>query len=319
MIHVDTLPIDVEDIRDWANGYKAMHALSWSKLGDLVDLPGGTLQPFCKGNYAGDNERIARVLWKFRQSEQSRSERLSGIPTDPGYFSTPTSERIAALIALAATGEMTVGGFGPGLGKTKTAEDFLGRISPAWLVTMDEVSRRTPAMVRKVEQEIGLNSKRSWVSAISAEVILFLRKRRATIIIDEANHLEYNSLEQLRAWSDATGVGICLLGNEELIARIETGRERDAYSRLNSRIAKRVVQNMAEEGDVVAFCDAWQIFDPAIRKLLMDVALRPGSGALRECRQIIKNASMAASEDGGMLELAHVRWAVEDRAVRIIR
>lgn len=319
MIHVDALPVDVEDIRDWANGYKAMHNLSWSKFGDLVGMPGGTLQPFCKGNYMGDNDRLARALFKFRQSEQSRSERLAGIPTDPGYFQTPTSDRIQGLLALAASGEITAGGFASGLGKTVTAQDFLGRVNPAWMVTMDVATARTNGMIRLVEKTIGSHSARSWPSAISAEIIFFLRKRRALLIVDEANHLEYRALEQLRAWHDATGVGICLLGNPELIARIEKGRESDVLARLNSRIIKRVTQMMPDEGDVVAFCDAWQLSDPAIRKLLLDVALRPGSGALRECRQIIKNASMAASEDGGKLELAHVRWAVEDRAVRIVR
>ena len=319
MINVDTLPVEVEEMRDWANGYKAMENISWAKFGDLVGVPGGTLQPFCKGNYGGDNPRVAREIFKFRQGVQNRLDQMDGIPIEPGYFDTPTSLRIRELLAVASSGEITVGAFGPGLGKTRTAVDFLGRVSPAWMATMDEMTKKPGAMVRLVEEAIGLRSVRNWPSVISAEIVRFLRKRKATLIVDEANHLTLAALEQLRSWHDATGVGLCLLGNEELIARIEVGRERDQLSRLNSRIAQRVVQPQPVEGDVIAFCDAWKLFDPGIRQALMEVALKPASGALRECRQIVVNASRLAAEDGGRLELAHVRWAIERRAIRIIR
>ncbi|SCW61553.1 hypothetical protein SAMN02927924_01674 [Sphingobium faniae] len=319
MIHVDELPVDIEEMREWANGYKAMENLSWNDLGAAMGIPGGTIQPFCKGNYGGKNDRIAREIFKFRQGVQNRREQTDGIPVEPGYFDTPTSLLIRELLAVASSGEITVGAFGPGMGKTKTAGDFLGRVSPCFMATIDEVSRDTNAMIRLVEEAIGLNCARSWPAAISVEIISFLRRRKATLIVDEANHLTFKALEQLRAWHDATGVGICLLGNEELIARIERGRERDAFARLNSRIAQRVVQPQPTEEDVLAFCDAWKLFDPGIRQTLIEVALRPGSGALRECRQIVVNASRIASEDGGRLQLAHVRWAIERRAIRIIR
>lgn len=319
MIHVDTLPVDVNDMRDWANGYKTMHGLSWQKMGDAMGIPAGTIQPFCKGNYAGRNDDIARKIFLFKQGVQNRDDQLLRLPVDPGYFETPTSLRIRELLAVASSGKITVGAFGPGLGKTLTAKDFLGRVSPVWMVTMDEVSKKTGAMIRTVEQGIGLKTSKNWPSLISAEIISYLRKRKATIIIDEANHLELGALEQLRAWHDATGVGICLLGNEELIARIESGPKRDQFGRLKRRISRSVVQNMPLEEDVTCFCEAWEIFDPTIRATLMDVAMQPGSGGLGECAMVVTDAVTIAGESGGHMEIAHVRWAIEQRQIRIIR
>lgn len=319
MIHVDSIPVDVEEMRDWANGYKATKQISWAAFGDLVDVPGGTLQPFCKGNYAGRNEPIAQKLFKFRQTERSRDDHRQGIPIDPGYIETPTSLRIRALIAEASTGTITVGGLSPGLGKTKTAEEALGRISPAWMVTLDEATVKPQQVIRALEKAIGLRCARNWPSYVFAEIISFLRKKRATLIIDEANHANFKSVELLRSLHDATDVGICLLGNEELISQIQTGKMRDAFGRLNSRISETVIQNTPEEEDVVCFLDAWKIGDPGIRKLLLDVAMRPGSGALREVRQIIKKASLFATDDDGQMQLAHVRWAIDRRAQRILR
>ncbi|RSU57219.1 AAA family ATPase [Sphingobium yanoikuyae] len=319
MIHVDTLPVDVADMIDWANGFKAMHGLSWEKFGELVDIKAGTLQPFCKGNYAGRNEDLARKIFKFKQAEESRTQHQAGIPVEPEFFECPTTLRVRAILAEAASGNMTAGGLGPGMCKTKTAQEFLGRVSPAWMITLDELTYDVGPVVRLVENAIGLKSNKNWASRVSADIIDFLRKKRALLIVDEANHASRKTLEQFRRWHDATGVGICLLGNEELITRLETGKERDAFGRLNSRISERLVQNMLEEDDIACFCDAWNIFNPGIRALLMDVALRPGSGGLRECRQIITKASVIATQDGGSLELAHVRWAYERRAIRIIR
>lgn len=319
MIQVDTPPVNVEDMRDWANGYREMHRLSWKEMGDLMNIPAGTIQPFCKGNYAGRNEDYARKILLFKQAEEGRANHKEGIPLNPGYFETPTSLRIRGLLAEASTGTITLGCFGPGLGKTVTAQDFLGRVSPAWMVTIDEVTSTTNAMIRAVEKGIGLNSRKNSSDAISGDIVDFLKKKRALLIIDEANHLERKALEQLRAWHDATKVGICLLGNEELIVRIEKGRERDAFARLNRRISERVVQNMPDEGDVIAFCDAWGLYDPGIRKLLTEVAMQAASGGLGECEQIITKASVIAQEDGGKLELAHVRWAKDRRVQRLLR
>lgn len=319
MIHVDTIPVDIDDMRDWANGYKAMHKLGWKPLSEVMNIAQSTIQAFCTGTYAGRNDEVARKVFLFKQGVENRADQLQRLPVDPGYFETPTALRIRELLAVASSGKITVGAFGPGLGKTLTAIDFLGRASPVFMVTMDEVTKKTGAMIRAVEKGIGLSSTKNWPSLISAEIISFLRKKRATIIIDEANHLELGALEQLRAWHDATGVGLCLLGNEELIARINGGPKRDQFARLKRRISRSVVQNMPVEDDVTCFCEAWEIFDPAIRMTLMDVAMQPGSGGLGECAMIISDAATIAAEGGGNMEIAHVRWAIEQRQIRIMR
>lgn len=315
---VDAIPVDVEAEREWANAYRSENGLSWSKFGEASGVPSGTLQPFCTGKYAGDNERIAREIARFRHGVAQRSEKRNGLPVDPGYFETPSSLLLWELLAVASSGEITLGAFAPGLGKTRTAEQFMSKVSPVYMLTLEDVTKDTKPMLRALAQAIGINIANLWPDQISAEIRRVLNKRKATIIVDEANHATMGTLEQLRQLNDKTGVGICLLGNEELLFRIEKNRNSQAYSRLNGRIYQRVVQNVPLEGDVTAFCAAWQLHDPKIIRALRDVALFPGSGGLRECRQIIVRASRLAAEDGGSLEYAHVRWAIEKRAVRNI-
>ncbi|MBB5987407.1 AAA family ATPase [Sphingobium lignivorans] len=317
MIHIDTLPIDVEEVRDWANAYRDSFSppLSWPKFGQSVGLPHGTLQPFCKGKYAGDNERIARQLYKFKQGLESRDAVRQSIPVDPGYFETPTSLLIRELLAVAHSGTITVGAFAPGLGKTYTAEDFTGRVQPVSMITLDGITGTRNGIIRATADALNVAQSR-WVSELNTLVVRHLRKAKGLLLIDEANHATPEALEQLRSWHDATGVGICLLGNEELLGKITSGV---SFARLKRRIRRSVVQQVPLEGDIIAFCDAWQISDIGIRALLKKQAMQGASGGLGELTQIVSDAAVLADEDGGRLELAHVQWAIQRRKIEIVR
>ncbi len=320
MINVSNLPIDVDEVRLWANGYRDMHQppLSWAKFSAESGVPAGTLQPFCKGTYQGDNERVARDLYRFRQAVDSRSARRLTIPTDPGYFETETSLRIRTLLSIAHMGMITVAATGPGTGKTITIRDYADRAQPVWISTMKPSTRRLNPMVMEVLRALGVDYKSQWVQGASRTVMERLRGRAGLLVIDEAQHLDVDSFEEIRSWHDETGVGVCLLGNEELLSRIETGRNRDAFGRLNRRIAQRHVQRLPLREDIDAFCAAWGLVDPAMHKFLEKIALTPGAGGLGECKMIVQSGSMLAASEQRGLTLADLRDAQLTRATRWI-
>ena len=203
---------------------------------------------------------------------------------------------------------------GPGTGKTMIAREYAAMAEPVWTVTLRASQKSLPSMVFAVQRALGIDIKWATVARASQEVVNRMRGRKGLLIVDEANHLTIEGAEELRAWHDETGIGICLLGNEELIARMESGSRSHQFARINSRIAQRHVQNLPVEGDVIAFCDAWGIADPGMRKLLTDVALTPGTGGLREIRQIVEMGSMLATDEGRPLELHDLRDAKSTRA-----
>lgn len=320
MINAMTVPIDVEEVRLWALDYREQQnpPLSWKKFSTECGIPDGTLQPFVTGKYQGDNMRVARDMFRFRQAVEARMQRQQTIPTDPGYFETETSLRIRSLLTIAHMGRITVAATGPGTGKTKTAEDYAERAQPVWYACMTRSTKKLTSMVMTVQEAIGLSTKHIWSSAASRQVSERMKGRRALLIVDEAQHLEWEALEEIRGWHDKVGVGICLMGNEELLHRIESGRHADAFARLNSRIAQRHVQRLPLAADVQIFCEAWQLTEPGIRTYLERIALTPGSGGLRECKMIVEAGCMlAASEERG-LTLADLRDAQSTRATRWI-
>ncbi len=321
MNNVKDIPVDVEEIRLWANGYRESFEpkLSWAKFSHACEVPAGTLQPFCKGTYQGDNDRIARDLFRFMQAVESRREHQQTIPTDPGYFETETSLRIRALLQIAHMGRITAVATGPGTGKTVTVKDYSERAGPVWPVTMMPSSSRLNSMINQVQKALSTDVRYGVMTNASRAVMERIRGRGGLLVIDEAQHLEYAALEEIRAWHDETGVGICLMGNTEMLARIESGRQSDAFARLNSRIAHRHVQPLSLKEDVVAFCDAWRIVDPAIRKYLEKIATTHAAGGLRECRMLVEAGSMLARADDRGLTVSDLRDAQATRATRWVR
>ncbi|MES2753132.1 MAG: AAA family ATPase [Pseudomonadota bacterium] len=314
MNNPDNMPIDIPEQRDWINSYKAEKELSWTQLASLCDIASGTLSTFGGGTYAGRNDKIAREVFKFRQTLYAKAERSEGLAVAPGYFETQTSKRLIGLLTIAHLGRITIGAMGPGTGKTITAREYQASNSSCWMATMKESTRSPNAMISRVLRAVGAPKTTGWGAQLSDYVAEQVRGKNGLLIIDEANHLTLQSLEEIRAWHDETGVGICLLGNEELLLRIRGGARRDAFGRLNSRIAESHIQNVSVPDDVDAFCDAWGLTAPAMRNMLMKIAQSPGSGGLRECRQIVERASMLAADDDRALTFADLRDAQSTRA-----
>jgi DNA transposition AAA+ family ATPase len=316
--NAENFPVDVDAERQWLNAHKAETGSSWTELQTQISIPAGTLSTWATGSYRGDQERVARAVFRYRQLLESQAERSHGILIEPGYFETPTSRRLTGLLIWAHRGRITVGATGPGTGKDMAANEYAGSVSNVTVVTMRPTDEKMPAMIARVLRALDVPPK-GRTRDMSHQVLEKVRGHRRLLVINEANHLETKALEEIRAWHDETGVGVCLLGNEELLMRIEGGAKRDAYARLNSRIAQRLIQNLPEEGDVTAFCDAWGLTNPAMRQMLMTIARTPGAGGLRECRQIVEQASMLAADENRALSFDDMRDAQSTRATRFIR
>lgn len=315
----DTFPVDIEETRQWATEERRLRGYSWSQFAGVTGLADSTLSLFCTGKYAGNNERVARALFRYRQMIEAQSQSAAGVPSDPGYFETPTSLRLRALLVIAQSGRITLAATGPGTGKTMTVEHYRNNVSNCWVATMKPTTKTLTAMISEVMRAVGGHGKGGWMRQLSHQIQDMVAGRHGLIVIDEANNLELEAIEELRAWHDATGVGLCLLGNEELMMRIEGGPRRDAYARLNSRIAQRHIQTLPMPGDVDAFCDAWGITDASSRRMLGQIAMTPGAGGLREMRQLVESGSMLAELDGRALTHADLKDAQATRATRHIR
>lgn len=323
MINVKDLPVDVEEMRLWLNGYREMSdpPMPWSQLAKESGIPAGTITTFAAGTYGAKDGggNVARKVFQFRQMVEAQSMRQSRLPTNPGYFDTRTSLRMLDLLEIAHSGRITVVGTGPGTGKTMTMDEYAERAGSVWRATMSPSTGSLLAMTQSVLAALGVEQRRLSKSDAAAMVATRIAGRKGLLVIDEGNWLTLESIEQLRYWHDITGVGVCIFGNEQLVQTIKTGPKRDQLARLLSRIANMHEQRTPLPEDVGAFCDAWGIEQPDIRRYLENIALTPDSGGLRECKQLIEAATMLAVADDRGLSISDLRDAQSERATRWIR
>jgi hypothetical protein len=112
MINVKDLPVDVEEMRLWLNGYRELSdpPMPWSQLAREASIPLGTITTFAAGTYGAKDGggNVARKVFQFRQSVEAQSMRQGKLPVNPGYFDTRTSLRMMELLEIAHGGRITV-------------------------------------------------------------------------------------------------------------------------------------------------------------------------------------------------------------------
>jgi DNA transposition AAA+ family ATPase len=115
------------------------------------------------------------------------------------------------------------------------------------------------------------------------------------IVIDEADHLDYPTLEELRILQEEVGIGLVLVGNNKIYTQLTGGRRNEDFARLFSRIAKRRGIHKTKQNDVKAIADAWAITGQGERDLLQQISERPGG--LRLLTKALKLAALYAKDE----------------------
>lgn len=319
----ENMPIDVDAMIAWLGAHRDRKSLSWSALATDSGIGAATMSAFMARSYNGSYENVARRVFQYKQKVESQDTRSVQALEAAPFIHMPTAKRVLFLLEWAHLGRIVVAGMGPGTCKTVAATHYKASVGDTvYLATIEPMAGSPSAMTAEVMRAMGITSRSGWGQQRSAQVQAHVDGRRALLIVDEANHLEWKALEQLRTWHDKTGLGIALLGNEELITTL-SGRDgklnRHAYARLNSRVAKRHLQDLPVPADVEAYCDHFEILEPEIRAMLIDIALAPGRGGLREVKYVLETAHMLAIGDDAPLSPEHFREAVGTRATTTLR
>ncbi|WP_066666991.1 MULTISPECIES: AAA family ATPase [unclassified Sphingomonas] len=307
MNNPENLPIDIDAERAWLKAHKDETGLSWSELSPKLGIKPGTLSQFPAGTYAGDNRKIAEQVYRYRQHLMNQAEIAVTMPDRPDYFETPTSRRILSMLSIAQRGRIVVIAGGPGTSKTMTVKHYKATMPNVWHATMKPSTAGVNTMQIKVLEAMGEHNARGTPLALSSKIESIVRNTDGLIIIDEAQHTSEKALEEIRGWHDETGIGIALVGNEDVLTRLTLGNKRDAFARLASRVAQRLIFRGPSAQDALALADAWHLDDEPMRQFLVGKAGQPGG--LRTLTMIMETAAMFASGEKEALALAHLQDA----------
>ena len=308
MINPDAQPIDVDDMRDWLIEHRHSTGLSYNQLSKLTGIHASTLSVFKGNNYKGDNDKIARELFRYRQSLSNQKKLTITAPEVPTYFETATSKELMTLLTTAHRGRLTFCAGGPGIGKTETAKEYRERAAQVWLVTvlpsMNSINKLCMAVLRAMNDRTGKNN-----STLSQYILNKLEDSHGLLIFDDAQHLNLEQVEEIRGWYDITGTGVALLGNEEVVSRMQGGSRQAAFAQLYSRVGLRMIRNVPLRDDIIAMADEWQIQDEKAVQFLMQIGRKPGG--LRSCTHALEIAGILAKSKDQELSVDHISaaWA----------
>lgn len=268
------------------------------------------LSQWLNGRYPGDNAALEQALARWVDAYQVRKMEARALPQAPEWVATPSAERITSALGYAQlAGDIAVIYGGAGLGKTTALRHYQTTSPNVWVATMTPCTAGAVPALEEVADALGIEMS-GGAARLQRAIIRRMRGTMGLLVIDEAQHLSVAALDAMRALHDATGLGLALVGNESVYARM-TGGNRAAYlDRLYSRIGKRVRLSRAVKGDIEALIDAWQIQVKECRQVLHEIAAKPGG--LRGLTKVMRLASMFAAGVGREVCCDDIRAAWRD-------
>lgn len=217
---------------------------------------------------------------------------------EPGLVETPTAQRITQVFEHARTPPPTIALIygGAGCSKTSTALRYASdrpRYRGAAHYVNLHAATSPMSMLTIIAESIHANSVLSERRAITVmrDLVVYFRAGDL-LILDECQSLRPDALDAVRYFSDE-GVGLVLMGNEQVFSTIAGKNRRAMFAQLHSRVGMRLHLPHPTEADADAVLKAWGISGGAGRDYGRQLALGPGG--LRQLAQVLRQARIAAA------------------------
>lgn len=290
-------------------------ANNWSKaeVARRIGMPEGTFNQWYSGLYGGRFDTTNGKVSQWLDAVDEMQAMASGIPDAPGYFETKTSLEVTTALVFAQTmPSISVITLGAGMGKTTTLRRFRDTRPHAYLVTMTPNTRTVFGMLTEIAAALGVvqNNPARLHRAIGER--LQRNGRQTLLMIDEAQNLVDQAVDQLRSLLDVNGCGIALVGNEEVYNRF-VRKDGPSYAQIKRRFGRRLHRRHPHAEDIAVALNAWGVTDEEARRVLTGIGNKPG--ALGQITETMKLAGMLAAGDGGVITAKHIRAAWANRGM----
>ncbi|WP_333986822.1 AAA family ATPase [Providencia huaxiensis] len=282
--------------------------MTYTAISREAGLSSTAVSHFMNEKYKGDNDDVNTKLNLWLEN---RTRRATEMPQAPDFIETKTSRQIDSALQYAQLAQCITVIYGvPGVGKTKSLQHFVQKRPNVWLITISPSRASLSECLYELALELGIGDAPRRAGQLGRAVRRKLRGTNGLLIIDEADHLGYPVLEELRILQEDTGIGLTLVGNHQVYSKLTGGNSRDMdFARLFSRIAKKVSILKPKTEDVKAIAAAWHL-GQSERALVFELAKKPG--ALRVISHTLRLASMFAAGANEVLNEKHIRKAVKD-------
>ncbi|MCG6346693.1 AAA family ATPase [Vibrio fluvialis] len=280
------------DVLMQVNSVLESKTITASQLAKEISVSSATLSQVLKGKYAADPSAVIEKLKKWLRL---RDDRLATPNINPGFVMTKTAEQIITDItfahAVAEDGIVVIYG-SPGVGKTQALKHYRANNNNVWMIFASPSRSSITAFLYGLALEMGILNPTKRKDDLSRAIISKIHRTEGIIIIDEAQHLSFETLEELRIIQEETSIPMVLSGNKKTYAKMTGGVRTEDFAQLFSRIAKKRGIHKTKQADVRAIADAWNVNGANERSLMQQISERPGG--LRLLSKTLKLSAMYA-------------------------
>ena len=239
----------IEELKE----YLKVKNYTLSRVAKAVNLSNATLHLWMNNNYKGNVKKIEDAISKFLEIEKFGIEISYEIMSDKIGISIPVykvveilgdliNNAVEDIFEIAKTchveNEIGVCCGNAGLGKTFAVKKYAIEHHDVILIEAD-LGYSPRVLFSEIHKKLGFDGCGT-IHTMFTNIIDKLMYSNRLIIIDEAEHLPYKSLELLRRIYDKAQVGILLVGMPRLIMNLQG--EKKQYAQLYSRVG--IVTNL---------------------------------------------------------------------------
>lgn len=222
-------------------------SLPQAKVATMIGISQTALSQYRNSKYPGDIAAVESKIEEFlrtrtaaENAEAAKAPFMAG-----GYVPTSVSEDVYRAIQYCQIERGIVVLHGDaGIGKTRGAARFVqDNPANAIYIRCTPVGGTLTAILRQIGAALKVPATRNRLE-LSMAIRERLRGTDKVIIIDEAQNLRFDALEELRGMSDPdeltgeNGNGICLIGNTEVYSRM-LGKQEAQFAQQFSRVRFR--------------------------------------------------------------------------------
>ncbi|WP_354624869.1 AAA family ATPase [Psychromonas sp. MME2] len=268
------------------------------------------LSQFLSNSYTGDNAPIISTLSQWLELHTNKQ---SVMPSAPDFVKTTTAKQVISTLryAQASRGDgMSVVMGAPGVGKSAAAKYYADNAPNCWLVVASPSLSSLVGFFYELAMELGIDNPPRRANSLCHVIRHRLEGTNGLIVIDEADHLQLEVIEELRVMQQKVGVGLALVGNPTVYGKMVGDSRKVDLSRLESRIAKRLSIPKVKQSDITSIATAWGLTSDVELDLINNIAGKRGQ--LRKLSHTLRLASMIAQGSNQRMNESHIRSAFND-------
>ena len=245
----------IDAIRTEAKRVVSEHYPSQAAAARDAGIAESTFAALLAGTYNGKMEAQALKLRAWLDSRAERAKTSATMAKAPGFQALPSSLKVLSALTWSQVAPAFVPIVGaPGVSKTTSAEHYRDSNPNVWMVTMTPSTASASALLAEICMAMDVDERST--TRMSRAIGTRVKAVQGLIIIDEAQVLTVPALEEARMLVDRFKVGVTVLGNRTIHARLY-GKGQESHGQLFSRASIKPKLFAPMAGDICQMVAAW--------------------------------------------------------------